>query len=233
MKNQISPNWSYKAISDTVINLYHVALNRVSIEELIKYVPEAEYVKKQNDGSVVILLSRPYTPETIDKILSVLNSSASKFLDTPNHHYEVDPNIQNILKQWFLAFQGCLGLLLATDTEIKPYLNSQWQFINAHTGGIFFSPFTLFLYNDHPKIIHPITVRNYDARAAIEYIAAVTIRTMLKRLKEAQPGFEGLALLSMVEDKTNLTQKEIIKIINDKSYRIVNPKLSPFLETDH
>ena len=224
---QLSPDWSYKTISDTTISMYHVVFTKVPLDEIRRDIVGAKYIEKKDDGSLVIELYDQYTPETLRKILAILDEKASQFLEVPNFYYYVDKPTRDILKEWFLAFQGCLAFLLSEHPGIK-HLLSDWQFINSYAGGIYLNPFTLFLYSDHPKIIHPVTVRNYDERSMIENITAATIRAMVGRLKEAQPGYEGMALLSMVKDKTNLDQKEIVKRINDKCYGIVTPKHSPF-----
>ena len=54
---------------------------------------------------------------------------------------------------------------------------------------------------------------------------------MFRRIEQAQDGLEGLALLSMVEEKTTLQKSFITKIINDKSFQINNPIFSPFFTT--
>lgn len=51
---------------------------------------------------------------------------------------------------------------------------------------------------------------------------------MLKNISEAQPGLEGLALMSLVEQKTKLSQKEIRTIINEKSFGIKSPLYCTF-----
>ncbi len=230
MRYQTSPNWSCKEISDTIIHIYHVVLQKISSEELYDCLPDTEYIKKQSDGSIIVVFKNPYTPEALDKIFTILEEKASHFLKVSNNYYNTDKNIIEKIKPWFLSFQGCLALQLFYHPDVKKYISSDWQLVNSLTGGIYLRPFMLFLYNNHPKIIHPVKYQNYDARETIEHTGASIIRTMLRRVKEAQPGFEGVAFLSLTKDNTHLTQEDIVKIINDKTHGMITPRYSPFFE---
>lgn len=131
--------------------------------------PGALFIKQQKDGSITIVLN-PQTPSllVVDKIVSFFKEKEQEYIETPKYSFKVEPRIRAELMQWALAFEGCLALLLASDPGVKELINPTWQFINSKTGGLYLEPFTLFLYEDHPKIIHPITVANYDARKTIE-----------------------------------------------------------------
>lgn len=229
MSSYSTPTWGYKIVSENKINFYHVLLPKVNLTKLYSYIPGVQSIRKQKDGSITITI-RPsaFSLNIVDKIVSFFVREEQEFVETPIFSYEVPTRLRKELIPWALSFEGCLAVLLAHDPDIAALINTNWQFINANTGGLFLEPFTLFLYADHPKIIHPITVGNYEARKTIEQKTAHIIRKILKNMQEAQPGLEGLALLSLVEDKTKLSQKEITAIINEKSFGVKTPSLCTF-----
>lgn len=221
--------YGYKIISDNLINFYHILLPKISIETLQMCFPHVSSVKRQQDGSITIQVA-PYSSSHIivEELISYFNKKSLEFLETPKYYYKVDYNIRQSLKSWSLAFTGCLGLLLTHNPKITLQAEKKWHYINSRVGGLFLPPFTLFLYEDYPKVIHPVIPQNYDQRKTIEYITAHIVRSMITRVKEAQPGLEGIALLSFVETKTKLPPKEIRKIINEKSFTVQTPTYSPF-----
>lgn len=216
-------------IADDIINFYHILLPKIPLDTLKNSLPYAEHIKQQEDGSITITVSSSASSSVVvQSIISFFDQKSLEFLETPKYYYKVDHNVRQSLLGWELAFEGCLAVLLFSDEKLKPFLDNSWELINSTAGGIFLSPYTLFLYEDHPKIIHPVTVRGYDARKAIEHTTSLFIRRMVSRISEAQPGLEGIAILSMVEEKTGLSAKEISTKINNKVANIKNPVLSPF-----
>lgn len=229
MQSYTTPTWGYKQISNTQINFFHVLLPRVSYKTLAKNIPFIQHIQSEQDGSVIISFadSSQVVP-IIEQITNFFEKKAIDYLDTPNFYYKVSSQRRQSLLQWAFAFKGCLALLLIYDKKVKQLVKPSWQFINSSIGGLCLEPYTLFLYENYPKIIHPVTLQNYENRKIIEQKASYYIRRMLSRIEDAQPGLEGLALLSLVETKTNLSAKEIQKIINGASFGIKTPKYSPF-----
>lgn len=237
MSSYTTSTWGYKILSDNKINFYHVLLPKIDLSSLTT-LPSIHAIKQQKDGSITISVnSSASSLNTVDEIVQFFSKKEQNFLDTPNYYYKVDTKTRQSLLTWGLAFQGCLALLLQFDSKIQEVLPDitfgNWQFINAATGGLYLEPYTVLLYESYPKVIHPVSVANYEARNCIEQTISSYIRKMLKHMQEAQPGLEGLALISMVEEKTKLSQKEITKIINDKSFGIKTPTFSPFFVGTH
>ena len=225
MDRYSTTTFGYKILSDNKINFYHVLLPKVSLESLSQ---EIGQVQKQNDGTITVAIPpSSYSLNVIERLVSFFEKKRQDFLDTPKQYYKIDNGIRQTLKSWALSFQGCIALLLAHYQQTKPLIGSNWQFINSQTGGLFLSPYTLFFYKNYPKIIHPVTINSYDYRKTIEGAAAMFVRRAVKRIADAQPGLEGQALLSLIEEQTLLSSKKITSIINEKSFGIQTPTHSP------
>lgn len=215
-------------VSDTEVHFYHILLPKVNLELLSKYLPHAQNLTQKDDKTLALSLSSPAVASaTIEKLLSFFENQASLLLETPKFYYSIDPNIKNLLKNWALSFLGCLGLLLTYNPRLVGVIRRDWKFINSSASGLYIPPYTLLFNDDHPRIIHPVTTKNSGQRKVIEQEAARLIRYMIKNIQEAQPGLEGLALLSVVKEKTGFSVKEITNIINSKSFGIQNPKNCP------
>ncbi len=223
-----TPAYGYKIIGKRAINFYHCLLPKIRVQTISHTIPAIENIKQQSDGSITIYIEKNASfPQVINKLLEFFDQKGDHFLDTPNSYYKITPLRRQSLLSWAFAFEGCLALLLMNDKATKSVLKD-WQFINSHVGGLYLEPYTIFLYESYPKIIHPITIQNYENRKIIEQKVAYYIRRMIGRIEDAQPGLEGLALLSLVETKTNLSAKDIQRVINDKSFAIKTPNNSPF-----
>ncbi len=221
--------WGYKIHTPQQISFYHVLLDHIPLYVLPEHIPEIASIQKQGDGSITIqLFEEKSNEEVVKKLLAFFNQKSLDFFETPKMYYKIPTYVRQSLLSWALAFEGCLALLLLANQKTLPFFNGQWEYINSNTGGIYLSPFTIFLYEDHPKIIHPITLQNFSARKNIEQTTAMVIRKMFRRIEEAHRGLEGIALLSMVKEKTVLPSYAITKIINDKSFQIRAPIFSPF-----
>lgn len=229
MNSHSTQTWGYKIVSPHQVNFYHILLPKINLSSLAKKIPSIQYIKQQKDGSVTISFTQS-TPviTTVDQIVEFFTTSEKKFLDTPTFTYKLTPALRRSLVQWALSFQGCLALLLTHDKAVSHLVDKNWHYINSPVGGLVLSHYTLFFYAHSVKIIHPTHVGNYEQRKLIEQTMTLYIRKALKRVGEAQRGMEGLALLAFVEEKTRLSQKEIAKIINEKSFGIATPKHSPF-----
>lgn len=229
MGSYTTPTWGYKIVSDRQIQFYHVLLPKVKTQQLLRFIPHAQDIKHHKDGSITIsLTSDAYPTMAIEKVISFFDQKTNSFLETPNYYYEIPVRIRRSLTQWSLAFQGCLALMLVHNKEIKKNITGDWEFINSLSGGLYLPPYALFLYQDHPKIIHPVSAQNSNERKIIEQETARLVRQMVKKVREAQPGLTGLALLSLLEDKTRLKAGKICEIINNKSFGVKNPIFSPF-----
>lgn len=225
-------HWGYEILGGNKIKFFHIILPRLTRQKISFSLPGVESMEIDEDGS--ILLS-PYpwlnTKDVMNGIISFFERKSLDYLDTNYANYRVSKEAKEILRQWFLAFEGCLGILLSLDKRIQALRgNFQWKFINAKTGGLYLAPYTLFLYKDYAKIIHPVTVSTIDDRFLIEKTAAHFVQLLAQRVQDAQKGYEGMAMLSVVEERTQLQRKNILKAINDKSFYIVNPSNSPFFE---
>lgn len=229
MQSYTTPTWGYKQISSTQINFYHILLPRVSVQTLARHIPFIQGIESRQDKSIVIAFSdSSKVVSIIQELNDFFDKKAFLFLDTPSYYYKIALQKRQSLLEWAFAFEGCLALLLIHDKKIKQLVKPSWQFINSPIGGLWLEPYTLFLYANYPKIIHPVTLQNYENRKTVEQKTSYYIRRMIGRIEDAQPGLEGLALLSLVETKTNLSAKEIQKIVNDASFGIKTPKYSPF-----
>lgn len=229
MHSHSTQTWGYKIVSPNQINFYHILMPKINLAALPKKIPSIQYIKHQKDGSVTISLDNTTSAiTTVDQIVEFFTHTEKNYLDTPVFRYKIDPKLALSLKEWALSFQGCLALLMVKDQDIAKLVDKNWQFINSGVGGLVLSPFTIFFYADRAKIIHPTHVGNYEERKRIEQTLAILIRKAIRRIREAQSGQEGLALLSFVEEKTQLSQKEIAEIINEKSFGVITPNHSPF-----
>lgn len=229
MGSYTTPTWGYKIVSDRQIQFYHVLLPKVKPQTLLRSIPHAKDIKHHKDGSITIsLTSDAYPTIAVEKVISFFEQKTNDLLETPNYYYDLAVRTRRSLAQWALAFQGCLALILAHNRDLKKFLKADWEFINSQVGGLYLSPYTLFLYRDHPKIIHPVSAQNSNERKIIEQEVARLVRQMVKKIQEAQPGLTGLALLSLLEDKTRLKAGKICEIINNKSFGVKNPIYSPF-----
>lgn len=229
MGSYTTPTWGYKIVSDRQIQFYHVLLPKIKTQTLLRFIPHAQDIKHHKDGSITILLtSDAYPTIAIEKVISFFDQKTNDLLETPNYNYDVPVRTRRSLAQWSLAFQGCLALMLVHNREIKKNITGDWEFINSLSGGLYLPPYTLFLYQDHPKIIHPVSAQNSNQRKKIEQETARLVRQMVKKMREAQPGLTGLALLCLLEDKTRLKAGKICDIINNKSFGVKNPIYSPF-----
>lgn len=229
MSTYTTPRWGFKILTENSINFYHVLLPKIHLNSLHNILPQARSIQKQKDGSITISVPSSENPSrVVREIVSYLKEKEKDFLSSPDFYYKMGNSTRQSLRAWALSFEGCLGILLTSDKAIQPLLeNATWQFINSKVGGLYLAPFTLFLYEDHPKIIHPITIQNEAAREEIERITAQYIKSMVKRVEQAQNGFEGLALISYVEEKTGLTQEQIADHIHEKTAHVETPHYSP------
>lgn len=232
MQGYTTDTWGYKFLSDTSLSFYHVLLAQVSLKELYHSLPNLQYITPRDDGSIFLRLE-PFSDH--QSVLSALHDffekKAKEHLDTPKAYYKIPPIMRQSLLSWSLAFEGCLALLLLADNNTRPFLRGNWDYINSRSGGLYLAPYTVLLYDEYPKIVHPVTVQNYTVRKTIEQTVASSIRKIVKRISEAQEGMEGLALLSLVEEKTDMTSKQISSIIDQKSTGIKAPFYSLFFQT--
>lgn len=231
MNSFTTPTWGYKLISQSRITFYHVLLPKVDLSAFEKSLKYVRNIKKHRDGSISVFFPPDTSHEAvIEEIRSYFDKKENTFIETPQYHYKVDKKLRQTLKQWYLAFEGCLGLMLIHDEKVNDLFSPNWDFVNSSTGGIRLEPFTIHLFTDHAKVSEPVTVQNYDTRKLIELTAAAHIRTFIRNIQNAQPGFEGIAMLSVIERKTPLGRKDICRIINEKSFGIQHPGDSPFLQ---
>ncbi|MBI2033400.1 MAG: hypothetical protein HYT10_02980 [Candidatus Levybacteria bacterium] len=229
METFTTPTWGYKIITNETLNFYHVLLPQVPLRALFEEIPVIEHIKQENDGSITISTHKEEIHTVVQIIIGFFQAKALEFIDTPKSYYKIDSNKKHVLT-WGLTFEGCLGILLEHDPDINPLLQNSWEYINSYSGGLYLPPYTLLLYEDYPKIVHPVSINNFDARKTIEQKTSSMIRKMMKRINQAQEGLEGIALLSLIESKTPLSATDAVRILNNKSFQIKAPTYSPFFK---
>ncbi len=228
MLDQTSANWGFKQLTKNSIVFYHTSLAKYKHQ--IKYYLSSGYRLKENiDGSITIAASSSFIKTIIQEMIIFFDQIDKNISETPNYYYTVPSQVKPILKGLPLAFEGCIAIILMSDMQNSSWINRDWQFINSGIGGLFIDPLTLLFYTNYSKIIHPINARNFYIRDKIERTTATAVRKILQRVGEAQPGYEGLAMLSYAEEKTSISRQEIADIINQKSNQIQNPKYFPLL----
>ncbi|HSX40168.1 MAG TPA: hypothetical protein VLF68_01005 [Candidatus Saccharimonadales bacterium] len=228
MNKQTTPHWGYKLLSANQINFYHILLPSIDMNMLTK-LPYVRNISKAHDGSITVdVFSDANTRIVIEELISFFEQKSLEYIDTPNYYFNIELPKNRKFKEWSLAFLGCLAVFLTSDRRFETLLNAKWEFINSKAGGLFISPYTLLLNSTHPKVIHPITLPNYETRQKIEQKSAVFVRRMIKQVNESQPGFEGLALVSLVERETAVPAKKVAQFINEKGFGVQNPSSSPF-----
>ncbi len=229
MNSYTTPTWGYKIISENEINFYHILISKISLDMLKASLPSLESIRYEKDGSITVLISAGSNIQlTAERIIEFVNKISFTHLDTPKFYYKIDSRVSQILKPWALTFEGCLAILLTHDTQLPQLINSHWELSNSTIGGIIVGLYTLLLHASYPQIIHPITLQNYQLRYDIEQKTTEYVKKMIKRITQAQPGYEGLAILSMLEEKTNIDKSILIKTLQDKTFNIQAPVTSPF-----
>lgn len=229
---QTTSHWGYEVLPNSRIKFFHIILPKMRRAKISFSLPGIESIETTDDGSILLSpFPWAHVPAIMENVISFFEKKSIDFLDTPQATYMVSGDTKKILRQWFLAFEGCIGIMLAADKKIQVLRdNIQWKFINAKTGGLYLAPYTLFFYKDYAKIIHPVTVSTIDDRLLIEKTAAHFVQQLSNRVRDAQVGFEGMAMLSLVEEKTQFDRKQILTVINDKAFYMVNPSNSPFFD---
>lgn len=231
MQGYTTDTWGYKILSDTTLSFYHVLLSQISLKELYDSLTNVQYITPRDDGSIFLRLE-PLTDHqsVIVALQNFFEQKAKEHLDTPKAYYKIPSTTRQSLCTWSLAFEGCLAMLLLADGNTRPFLRGKWEYINSRSGGLYMAPYTILLYDEYPKVVHPITVQNYTIRKTIEQTIASSIRKIVKRIHEAHTGLEGLALLSLVEEKTSYSRTQITQIINEKSTGVKAPFYSQFFQ---
>lgn len=228
MQNQISPNWGLKQLTKNCVVFYHSFLSKYKHQ--IKYYLSPGYSLKENvDGSITVSAKSPLIKTITQEMITFFNQIDNNISETRNYYYSVSTYVKPILKGLPLAFEGCIAIILTSDIRNASWIGKNWQFINSRIGGLFIEPFTLLFYTNYLKVIHPINAKNFYIRDKIERTAAIAVEKILERVAEAQPGYEGLAMLSYAEEITRIPTQEIVNIINQKSNQIQNPKYFPLL----
>lgn len=229
MQSVSTPTWGYKVLSDSQIAFYHILLSKIPVKALKRRISDIQSIKKQKDGSVTISLkSLGLHQHIVEKILSYIDTKNKSSLDTPFYYYKITPQLRQILRQWSLTIESSLAILLLQDKRIASHLQEDWHLINSYVGGVYLTPFTLFLYHDHAKVIHPVISENTALRKHIERLTASYVRILCIKIAKAPTDTIGKVILSYVQEKTGISQEKLIEIINIKSAGIKLPTYSPF-----
>lgn len=231
MDTKITREWGYRVLSPTSLNFYHILLPQIGskfITEKIKNFKEMEF---KEDKSVVIHTQTPMDLQIlITDMESLLLNLETQFAQTDKFTYKIYPMHKDFLKNWFLAIEGAIALIVIAQCELLKLKYYDFELINSEVGGIYLHPFTILFYENYAKVIHPIRVNNYFLREQIERTISTSMRTILQRVSDSRPGFEGLAITSYVQEKTKLPQDMITKLINEKAHSIRIPKYSPIFK---
>lgn len=229
MENFSQANWGFKQLTKTRVTFYHPLLYKYT-HQLIPYLSPGFKLKENEDGSITIIVASPFRAKTvIQEMVAFFNKLDTQSFETSHHGYRIPSKVKPVLKGMPLAFEGCVAIILMSDVQNSTWMSDKWQFINSGIGGLFIDPFTLLFYTDYVKVIHPVTSQNYYMRDRIERIAATAVGKIMQWVEEAQPGYEGLAMLSYVEEKTRISRKKIVEIINQKANQVQDPKYFPLL----
>lgn len=228
MESVTTTTWGYKVISSTQIAFYHVLLPKIPIKKLKRRIPQIQKIQKHSDGSVTLSLKEAGTHTTVvNHIVAFFDKKNQGTLDTSNYHYKLKPELRQILKEWGLSLEACLGILLSYDKSITAGIKNDWELLNSYVGGLYLSPFTLFFYDTYAKVIHPVTGDNAAIRKTIEQRTASYLRSICEMMQKTKKDTIGVMLLSYVSKKTGLSKEEITQIINEKSAQIKIPLHSP------
>ncbi len=231
MDTKITKEWGYRILSPTTINLYHIILPQVGIRFLSKNLRNFKEIEFLEDKSALITADTPIELRLlISELENLLTNMGASFAQTEKFTYKIDPDQKEFLKNWFLSVEGGIALIVISvceELKLSPY---DFELINSAVGGIYLHPFTVLFYEDHAKVIHPVRVGNFFQRENIERAISMSMRGILQRVRQSQRGFEGLALLSYIQEKTKLAPKLIGSIINEKAQLASFPKYSPLFE---
>lgn len=230
MDTKITKEWGYRILSPTSLNFYHIILPKIGIKNLSENLHNFASIELLPDKSVLITTETPLDRELLTAELEhLLEGMETRFAQTQKFTYKVTKKHKDFLKNWFFSIEGGIALIIIAKCEnlkLKPY---DFELINSPIGGVYLHPFTILFYDDHAKVIHPIKVSNFFLREQIEKDISMSVRGILKRVEESQRGFEGLALLSYIQERTGLSPKLIGSIINEKARMISLPKHSPLI----
>ena len=228
MDTKITKEWGYRFLTPTSLNFYHILLPQLGVSFLKIKLNNFKEIELKEDKSVVIYCETPLDLQLLTKELeNLLLHMDAQFAQVSNFTYKIYPIHRNFLKNWFLALEGAIGLIVASQCESLRINPQDFELINSEVGGIYIHPFTILFYENYAKVIHPIRVNNYFIREQIERTISMAMRGILQRAGESRPGYEGLAISSYVEEKTKLSHDLVVKIINEKSATVRAPKYSP------
>lgn len=230
MDTKITKEWGYRILSPTSLNFYHIILPQIGIKNLSKNLRSFRSIELMDDKSVILTTETPLDRELlIQELEELLKKMELQFAQTQKFTYKITVKHKVFLKNWFLSIEGGIALIAIAkceDLKLGPY---DFELIDSPVGGIYLHPFTILFNLDHAKVIHPIKISNFFLREQIEKVISVSMRGILQRADESQRGFEGLALLSYIQERTGLSPKLIGNIINEKARMISMPKYSSLL----
>lgn len=230
MDTKITKEWGYRLISPTSLNFYHIILPQIGIKTLTENLHNFKSIELMADKSVLITTETPLDREfLIRELEELLKSMEQQFAQTQNFIYKIDGLHKDFIKNWFLSIEGGIALIIIAKCEELNLGHYDFELINSTVGGIYLHPFTILFYDDHAKVIHPIKISNFFLREQIEKTISISMNGILQRVEDSQRGFEGLALLSYVLEKTGHPPKLIGNIINEKARIVTLPKHSPLM----
>ena len=213
--------WGIEEVSEGKIDFYHVLLSRHSIKTLAKNISSFQEISCDSDERFSLIFKESEKEKVNAELLNFLIRLESKFSIPTKHNYQITPNFKTFLREYFLAFEAGLALILMFRILTKEFLTGDWHLLNSTVGGIYIKPYTIILDEDHARVIHPINFENYYERNEVERIIAASLKGIMERVEEAQASFRGQAMLSYIQEKTALDPKLIADIIEKKTRELV------------
>ena len=213
--------WGIEEISENKIDFYHVLLSRHSVKILAKNITSFQEITCDSNEKFSLVFEQSEKDKVNKELLNFLISLESKFSIPTKHNYQITPNFKAFLREYFLAFEAGLALILMFRELNRQFLTGDWHLLNSTVGGIYIKPYTIIFDEDHARVIHPINFENYYERNEVERIIAASLKGIMERVEEAQVSFRGQAMLSYIQEKTALDPKLIADIIEKKTQGIV------------
>ncbi len=221
MNYRITNTWAYRILSKKQVNFYHVLLEKVTGEEILDNLSYGSKVKIERDGSMTVTLSEEGRMQrTVAELKLFFQDVESDNTETPRAPYSFSQRNIDEVREWNFSILGSLALILLNDPILKKVMTGKWEFINSSICSLFVEPYTFVFTKEYVKIVHPVRPQNYEIREHAEHVAAASFSKIVKRLKEAYPGFEGMAIMSFTQEKTGFSAQYITKQITERSQTV-------------
>jgi len=227
MQQLVTTYYGYKILSKDSFEFYHVLLKKVTLKEILLNIKGVIEVSKKTDGTLRIKAQDPAA--AINNLIRFFENKEQHFLETPDQKFVFDEYSYHILKEWAIAYQTCIALILTGDPTLLPSYNQEWSLLDSKAGGIYIKPFTIMFFNNCAKVIHPVSLANYNSRKQIEERIAKYTNNMINIFKKQKRTQIGESLIAYTQALTGLNKNIIVKIINNQSEKLNGPSIKVFL----